>query len=86
MIACDAPRAAEIPASTFACNLARLSIPEPLSVVAAIAAITAARFEFVTPVMPMRAKSSGVNAGEATPPAAVTAKRATTLAIACSST
>ena len=86
MIACEAPRAAEIPASTFACNLARLSIPEPLSVVAAIAAITAARFESVTPVMPMRAKSSGVNAGEATPPDAIAAKRATTLAIACSST
>ena len=86
MIACEAPRAAAIPASTFACNFVRESISEPLSEVATIAAITAARFEVVTPATPMSAKSSGVNTGEATPPAATAASRATTLAIPCSST
>ena len=85
MIACEATRAASIPESPTLCNLDKSSMPEPLSVVAAIAAMTAARFELVTPAMPMSAKSSGVNAGEATPPAAVTANRSTTLAIASSS-
>ena len=86
MIACEATRAASIPESPTLCNLDRLSIPEPLSAVAAIAAITAARFELVTPAIPTSTKSSGVKTGEATPPAATTANRTTTLAIASNST
>ena len=61
------------------------STPEPLSTVAASAAITAARLSAFTPVTPIAASASGVSAGEALPPAAVAKIPATVAASATSS-
>ena len=64
---------------------AKVSIPEPLSAVAAIAARTPARFEAFTPGMPKAAKSAAVSAGETGLPAAAAIRRSTIEASATSS-
>ena len=61
------------------------STPEPLSAVVARAAITAARLSEFTPLMPIAASASGVSAGDAFPPAAVSKMPATVAASATSS-
>ena len=61
------------------------STPEPLSAVAASAASTAAKLSAFTPLMPIAASASGVRAGEALPPAAVSKIPATVAASASSS-
>ena len=58
------------------------SKPDPSSADADIAANTASIFSAVTPDTPIRANDSGVSAGLAVPPAAVSNKPATTPAIA----
>ena len=72
-------------ASTTDNNSLSESTPEPLSAVAASAAITAARLSAFTPVTPIAASASGVSAGEALPPAAVAKIPATVAASATSS-
>ena len=61
------------------------STPEPLSAVAASAAMTAAKLSAFTPLMPIAASASGVSAGDAFPPAAVSKMPATVAASAASS-
>ena len=70
---------------TTVCSSFKVSMPEPLSGVAAMAAKIAGRLSVVTPAIPSSEKSAAVNGGVGVPPAARINRRSITDAIVMSS-